>query len=193
MTSDRPTIGYIVGSLSRFSINRTLAEALVSLIGERATTTEVEIGLLPMFNRDLESDLPQPVRQFKTRLGGLDGLLIITPEHNRTIPAVLKNALEWGSRPYGTNSFAGIATGVVGASPGALGTALAQQHLRNILANLDAPTLAQPELFFRFAPEHSTVTHLLSDPVVTELLANWTDRFLGHVDLHVRLNSTAKR
>lgn len=87
MTSDRPTIGYIVGSLSRSSINRTLADALVSLIGERATTAEVEIGRLPMFNRDLESDLPQPAREFKTRLGDLDGLLIVTPEHNRTIPA----------------------------------------------------------------------------------------------------------
>ena len=104
----------------------------------------------------------------------------------------MKNVLEWGSRPYGTNSFAGIATGIVGASPGALGTALAQQHLRNVLASLDAPTLSQPELFFRFAPEHSTATHLLSDPTAAELLTNWTHRFMGHIDRYASLRPTRR-
>lgn len=177
-------IGYIVGSLSEESINRTLANGIGALVGDRAEKVDIGIGELPMYNRDLDADFPVAATRFKKQLRGVDGLLIVTPEYNRTISAVLKNALEWGSRPYGHSAFAGLPAGVIGASPGAVGTAAAQQHLRNVLSYLDMPTLGQPEAFISFTAGDFSDDGEVVNPSVREFLATWTDRFLDHVRRH---------
>ncbi|MDW3214378.1 MAG: NADPH-dependent FMN reductase [Ilumatobacteraceae bacterium] len=183
-TSSTPTIGVLVGSLSSTSINRTLARSLTGLIGERAHVAEIEIGDLPLYNSDLDETPPEAVRRFKREVSSVDGLIVVTPEYNRTMSAVLKNAFEWGSRPYGESIWAGIPAGLVGASPGAIGTATAQQHVRNVMSFLDMPTLAQPEVYLQFRPEVFTDDGRISDAGTRGFLAGWADRFVDHVRLH---------
>lgn len=146
-------IGLIIGSLRRASINRRVATALIRLAPEELEFREIEIGDLPLYNQDDEASSMPSVERLKAEIRGCDGLLFVTPEYNRSIPGVLKNAIDHASRPYGKHVFAGRPAGVVGVSIGALGTAAAQQHLRNILAYLDVPTLGQPEVFLQFRPE----------------------------------------
>ena len=177
-------IGVLVGSLSSTSINRTLARGLAGLIGERARVAEIEIGDLPLYNADLDDTPPEPVRRFKREVLSVDGLIIATPEYNRTMSAVLKNAFEWGSRPYGESIWTGIPAGLVGASPGAIGTAMAQQHVRNVMSFLDMPTLAQPEVYLQFRPEVFTDDGRITDAGTRGFLAEWADRFVDHVRLH---------
>ncbi len=142
-----PDIAVLVGSLRRESINRRLAEGLERLAGDRLRFRYIEIGDLPLYNQDDDgSPAPQVVR-LRDEVRAADGVLFVTPEYNRSIPGVLKNAIDHGSRPYGQSVWAGKPAGVIGASIGSIGTALAQQHLRNILAYLDMPTLGQPEAF----------------------------------------------
>lgn len=185
--ADRPPlrIGMLVGSLSSASINRTLARSLALLIGERADVDEIEIGDLPLYNADLDDAPPESVSRFKSEILGVDGLIVVTPEYNRTISAVLKNAFEWGSRPYGESIWAGIPAGLVGASPGAIGTATAQQHARNVMAFLDMPTLTQPEVYLQFQPDAFTDDGRITDAGTRTFLAEWTDRYVEHVRLHV--------
>ncbi len=178
-------IGMLVGSLSSASINRTLARSLAVLIGERADVAEIEIGDLPLYNADFDDAPPEPVRRFKHEVLGVDGLIVVTPEYNRTISAVLKNAFEWGSRPYGESIWAGIPAGLVGASPGAIGTATAQQHARNIMSFLDMPTLSQPEVYLQFRPEAFADDGRITDAGTRSFLAEWSDRYVDHVRLHV--------
>ena len=181
------TIGVLVGSLSSTSINRTLTRSLAVLIGERARVAEIEIGDLPLYNADLDETPPDQVRRFKQEVLSVDGLIVATPEYNRTMSAVLKNAFEWGSRPYGESIWAGIPAGLVGASPGAIGTAMAQQHVRNVMSFLDMPTHAQPEVYLQFRPEVFADDGRVTDAGTRGFLAEWTDRFVDHV----RLYSTA--
>jgi chromate reductase, NAD(P)H dehydrogenase (quinone) len=185
------TIGVLVGSLSSASINRTLARALAGLIGERAEVTEIRIGDLPLYNSDLDDTPPEPVRRFKREVLSVDGLIVATPEYNRTMPAALKNAFEWGSRPYGESIWAGIPAGLVGASPGAIGTATAQQHVRNVMSFLDMPTLAQPEVYLQFRPEVFTDDGRITDDGTRAFLAEWADRFIDHVRLHATARLTS--
>lgn len=138
-------IAVVVGSLRRESWNRALAHAVISLAPADFSFEFIEIGNLPLYNQDYDADFPEVARRFKQSIEAVDGLLFVTPEYNRSIPGVLKNALDWGSRPWGTNSWARKPGAMLGTSPGATGTALAQQHLRNVLAYLDVATLAQPE------------------------------------------------
>ncbi len=140
-------IAVIVGSLRRDSINRRLATALVALGPPDLEFKSLEIGDLPLYNQDDDANQAPPVRQLKQKIAAAQGLLFVTPEYSRSIPGVLKNALDHAARPYGQNAWAGKPAGVLGASPGVMGTSMAQQHLRNILTSLDVPTLAQPEAF----------------------------------------------
>jgi len=142
-------IAVIVGSLRRESFNRKLADALVKLAPPDFVFTQVPIGDLPLYNQDDDADPAAPVQRLKAALAAAQGLLFVTAEYNRSIPGVLKNALDHGSRPYGQNGWAGKPAGVLGVSVGAVGTAVAQQHLRNVLAYLDVPTLGQPEVFIQ--------------------------------------------
>jgi len=114
------------------------------------TFEHVRIDDLPLYNQDFDADYPAACKRLKQQVEAANALLFVTPEYNRSIPGVLKNALDIGSRPWGTNSFAGKPGAVIGASIGATGSALAQQHLRNVLAYLDVPLLGQPEVFIKF-------------------------------------------
>lgn len=137
----------LVGSLRRESFNRKLASAVAKLAPAEFAFEQVEIGDLPLYNQDDDAHPAEPVQRLKGQIKAAHGLLFVTAEYNRSIPGVLKNAIDHASRPYGQSAFAGKPAGVLGASVGAVGTAVAQQHLRNVLAYLDVPTLGQPEAF----------------------------------------------
>jgi len=182
-------VGYIIGSISSKSINRKLVDGLIALSQESSankqqplTFTELVISDLPMYNHDGDKDFPAEARRFKDEIRGSDALLIATPEYNRSIPGVLKNAIDWASRPYGDNAFRGRPTGILGASPGAIGTANAQQHLRNILAYLDAPTMGQPEGFIQFTKERFSADGTVIDADTKKFLTNWTNVFRDWIE-----------
>ncbi|NYT85994.1 NADPH-dependent FMN reductase [Pollutimonas harenae] len=140
-------IAVVVGSLRKDSFNRQLAHALIKLAPSEFTFKFLDIGALPLYNQDDDDHQAEAVQNMKAEITASQGLLFVTPEYNRSMPGVLKNALDHASRPYGKNAWSGKPAGVIGASIGGIGTALAQQHLRNVLAYLDAPTLGQPEAF----------------------------------------------
>ena len=145
-------IAVVVGSLRKESVNRQLAQALIKLAPAELSLKLHDVDL-PLFNQDKENDPPESVQQFKAAIQAADGVVFVTPEYNRSIPGVLKNALDQGSRPYGKSVWTGKPAGVLGASIGAYGSAMAQQHLRNVLAFLDMPTMAQPEGFFQIGDD----------------------------------------
>ena len=135
MGSEMPgvNVAIVVGSNRRQSINRQLAGALAKLGDGKMTARIVQIDDLPLYNQDFEDPLPASVSRFKDEIARADGVLFVTPEHNRSIPAVLKNAIDWGSRPYGKNVWTGKPAAITGTSPGAIASAIAQQHLRQVL------------------------------------------------------------
>lgn len=143
-------VGYFVGSLSKDSINRKLAKAVIALGPSNLDFEEVEIKDLPLYNRDLDSDYPATARALKEQLASVDAVLFVTPEYNRDIPGGLKNAIDWASRPYGKNSFANKPSAVIGASPGKIGTAVAQQNLRSVLSFCNSPQMNAPEAYLQF-------------------------------------------
>lgn len=145
-------VGYFVGSLSSVSINRRLSKALLRLAPDELVFTEIGIGGLPLYNRDLDGDFPPAAREFKASIAAQQALLFVTPEYNRSIPGALKNAIDWASRPHGENVIARKATAVIGASTGAIGTAVAQQQLRSVLSFLQAPQMNAPEAYLQLRP-----------------------------------------
>ncbi len=142
-------ISVVVGSIRRESLNRKLASAISHFGPPDFTFEQVQIDDLPLYSQDCDDIPAESVRRLKSEIGAAKGLLFVTPEYNRSIPGVLKNALDHASRPYGHNAWAGKPAGILGVSIGASGTSMAQQHLRNILAYLDVPTMAQPEAFIQ--------------------------------------------
>src|SRR5690606_10654639 len=140
-------IAVIVGSLRRESFNRKLANAVAKLAPPEFAFKQLRIDDLPLYNQDDDADQADTVKRLKCEIRAARGLLFVTAEYNRSIPGVLKNAIDHASRPYGQNAWAGKPAGVLGVSVGAIGTAIAQQHLRGILAYLDVPTLGEPEVF----------------------------------------------
>ncbi len=171
-------IATFVGSLRKDSFNRRLARAVEKLAPAEFTFEHVQIDDLPLYSQDFDAAYPAPATRLKKHIESADGLLFVTPEYNRSIPGVLKNAIDLGSRPWGTNSFAGKPAGVIGTSIGATGTALAQQHLRNALVFLDVPVMPQPEVFIHFKDE------LIADD--GSIASDGTRKFLqGFVDKYV--------
>ncbi|MFI4955837.1 MAG: NADPH-dependent FMN reductase [Gammaproteobacteria bacterium] len=142
-------VAVIIGSLRRDSLNKKLAHALEKLAPAGFSFKHLRIDDLPLYNQDEDDHQADAVLRLKKEIQAADALLFVTPEYNRSIPGVLKNALDHASRPYGQNVWAGKPGAVIGISPGATGTALAQQHLRNVLAYLDVHVLAQPEAFIQ--------------------------------------------
>jgi chromate reductase, NAD(P)H dehydrogenase (quinone) len=142
-------IAVVVGSLRKDSFNRQLAHAVTSLAPPDFIFEQLDIGVLPLYSQEYDPDYPEVARRFKQQIEAADALLFVTPEYNRSIPGGLKNAIDWGSRPWGSNSWSGKPGAVLGTSVGAIGTAIAQQHLRVALAYLDVPTLGQPEMFIK--------------------------------------------
>ena len=142
-------IAVIVGSLRKDSFNHKLALAIAHLAPSDFSFEHVRIDDLPLYNQDEDGNQAPAVKRLKSEIAAAQGLLFVTPEYNRSIPGVLKNAIDNASRPYGQSAWAGKPAGVIGVSVGAIGTALAQQHLRNVLAYLDVPTMGQPEAFIQ--------------------------------------------
>lgn len=143
-------IGVFVGSLRQDSYNKRLAAAVEKLAPSELSFQHIRIDDLPLYNQDFDGNYPPNAQRLKDEIKAVDGLLFVTPEYNRSVPGVLKNAIDIASRPYGESAFAGKPAGVLGCSIGSIGSALAQQHLRNMLAYLDVPTLGQPEVFIHF-------------------------------------------
>jgi len=171
-----PRIALIVGSNRRDSINRKLAQALVRLGAGQFDARFVRIDDLPMYNQDNEGDLSSEVVRFKNELARADGVLIVTPEHDRSIPAVLKNAIDWGARPWGKNSWSGKPAFITGASPGAIGSALAQQHLRSVMTGLGMILLGG-EAYVTFKPNLIDEHGAINDDSTRKFLADFVDRF----------------
>jgi chromate reductase len=141
-------IAVIVGSLRKESFNRQLADALPGLAPD-VEFTQLRIDDLPPYNQDDDGAPAASVKRLKGEILAATGLIFVTPEYNRSMPGVLKNAIDHASRPYGQSAWQGKPAGVLGVSIGAAGSAMAQQHLRNVLAYLDVPTLGQPEVFIQ--------------------------------------------
>ncbi|MEE1620913.1 NADPH-dependent FMN reductase [Zafaria sp. Z1313] len=175
-------IGYIVGSLSSASINRTLAHALIRLAPAQLEFTEIPIRDLPLYSQDYDDDFPAPARELKAAIGASDGLLIVSPEYNRSIPGALKNAIDWASRPYATNSFARKPTGIIGASPGAIGTAVMQSSMRAVLSFLNAPQLNAPEAYVNFKAEHFGEDGSVSDEGTRDFLRHYVEEYAAFVE-----------
>ncbi len=174
-----PRIAVIVGSNRRDSINRKLAVAL-SKLAPRFDIDFLRIDDLPMFNQDIEDPMPAAVARLKNEIARADGLILVTPEHNRSIPAVLKNAVDWAGRPYAQNSWNGKPVFITGTSPGPIGTALAQQHLRVILSILGALVLGG-EAYITFKPGLIDEQGQISDDSTRKFLQGFIDRFAALV------------
>ena len=171
------SVGYIVGSLSTESINRTLAEALVRLAPKDLKFVEIPIRDLPLYNRDFDTDYPPAGRALKDAIAAVDAVLFVTPEYNRGIPGCLKNAIDWASRPHGTNSFANKPSAVIGASPGKIGTAVGQQGLRNVLSFCDSLLMAAPEAYLQFTPGLITEGGEVTDKGTEQFLRDFMEAF----------------
>ncbi|MBS7641525.1 NAD(P)H-dependent oxidoreductase [Candidatus Bathyarchaeota archaeon] len=154
MDSNKPLliVGF-AGSLRKSSYNKMLLRAALNLLPKNAKLEILDLEGLPLFNQDLEYDMPETVKRFKSKIKEADALLIATPEYNSSIPGVLKNALDWASRPYGDNSLEGKPVAIMSASIGMLGGARAQTHLRQILSSLNAYVVNKPEVMVNFANE----------------------------------------
>jgi chromate reductase, NAD(P)H dehydrogenase (quinone) len=177
-------IAVIVGSLRKDSFNRKLATAIVKLAPPEFSFNYVQISELPLYNQDDDENQAEPVLRMKSEIKAAHGLLFVTPEYNRSIPGVLKNAIDHGSRPYGQNVWAGKPAGIIGVSPGTTGTAMAQQHLRNVLSFLDISTLRQPEAYIQ-------VREGLFDEAGNigaeskQYMQSWMDQYVAWVKKHV--------
>lgn len=180
------TIGYIVGSISSTSINRQLAKALTKLAPEGVELVEIPIKDLGFYSSDQDADFPQVARDFKQAIADVDGVIIITPEYSRSIPGVLKNALDWSARPWGQTSFNEKPVAIIGGSIGGIATAAAQQHLRAILGHYNALTMGQPEGFVHITPGLITEDGDVTVPATADFLSAWLQAF----DLHIsRVNA----
>lgn len=174
------SIGVVVGSIRKESFNRRLADALVKLAPADFTFKHLRIDDLPLYNQDDDASPSAAAKRLKAEVLACQGLLFVTPEYNRSIPGVLKNALDHASRPYGQNAWAGKPAGVIGTSPGNVGTAVAQQHLRVVLAYLDVPTLGQPEAYVQFKEGLIDPSGNIS-PASRAFLQDWMDRYCAWV------------
>ncbi len=174
-------IAVVVGSLRRESYNRQLANAVKKLAPPELSFHDLRIDDIPLYNQDLDGNQPEPVKRLKTEITGCHGVLFVTPEYNRSVPGVLKNAIDNASRPYGQSAWAGKPAGVMGASIGAAGASMAQQHLRNILAYLDMPTLAQPEVFIQVKEGFFDANGDFASPDTKKILQGWMDRYVAWV------------
>ena len=174
-------IGYVVGSLRKDSHNRKLANALIKLAPPDFNFKELRIGDLPLYNQDDDKAQAPEVQRLKSELRAVDAVLIVTAEYNRSVPGVLKNALDHASRPYGQSAWAGKPAGVIGISIGAIGTAVAQSHLRSILAYLDMPTLGQPEVYLQVRDGFFDEAGNIANPETRKFLHGWMDKYAAWV------------
>jgi chromate reductase len=176
------TVGYFVGSLAKNSINRKLALALTRLAPPDITMREIPIRDLPLYSYDYDADYPPQGRALKDAIAGVDAVLFVTPEYNRSVPGALKNAIDWASRPWGKNSFARKPSGIVGTSPGKIGTAVAQQHLRSILAFCNSPLMNSMEVYVQFTPGLITDDGEVTESSTAEFLRDYMREYCAFVE-----------
>jgi len=184
-------IGVFIGSLAKASINRKLANAVMRLAPETMHFFEISIRDLPLYSYDYDADYPPVAREFKEAIARADALLFVTPEYNRSIPGALKNAIDWGSRPWGQNAFAGKPAAVIGCSIGAVGSGIGQQHLRTILSYLDVVQMGQPEVFIHFKPDLVTDEGEITVQSTEEFLKKWMKTYETFVDTILRAKGLA--
>jgi chromate reductase len=170
-------VGYFVGSLATASINRTLSQALIRVAPSELQFTEISIKDLPLYSYDYDADYPPEGRALKDAIAAVDAVLFVTPEYNRSIPGGLKNAIDWASRPWGQNSFARKPSAVIGASPGAIGTAVAQQSLRSVLSFCNSPQMNSPEAYIQFKPGLFTDDGEVTDETTASFLSDFMREF----------------
>lgn len=170
-------VGYLIGSLSSQSINRKLAKALIRLAPDGMEFHEIVFRELPLYSPDYDADFPRVALDFKAAIAASDAVLFVTPEYNRSIPGGLKNAIDWATRPSGTNSFARKPSAVIGTSPGAIGTAIAQQSLRGVLGFCNSPQMTSPEAYIQFKPGLITDEGEVTVPGTEEFLRKYMAEF----------------
>jgi chromate reductase len=175
-------VGYFVGSLSSTSINRVLSRALIRLAPEDLEFTEIQISNLPLYSPDFDDDYPPEAMALKEAIARSDAVLFVTPEYNRSIPGALKNAIDWASRPWGQNSFHHIPAGVVGASIGSIGTAVAQQSLRGVLSFCNARQMTSPEAYIQYSREVFADNGEVSSEETATFLRDYMTEFRDHVE-----------
>ena len=174
-------VGYFVGSLATNSINRSLAQALVKLAPSELVMSEIPFKDLPLYSYDYDADYPAVATEFKNAIAAVDAVLFVTPEYNRSIPGALKNAIDWASRPYGKNAFTRKPSAVIGASPGKIGTAVAQQHLRSILAFCNSPLMNSIEAYIQLEPGLITGDGEVTNQSTREFLQSFMSEFHGFI------------
>jgi chromate reductase len=174
-------VGYFVGSLAKASINRKLARALARLAPKELQLKEIPFADLPLYSYDYDADFPPAARALKDAIAGVDAVLFVTPEYNRSIPGALKNAIDWASRPYDKNSFTRKPSAVIGTSPGKIGTAIGQQHLRSILAFCNSPQMNSVEAYIQFTPGLISEEGEVTDESTAEFLRKYMTEFLGFI------------
>ncbi len=174
-------VGYFVGSLATKSINRLLAKALVSLAPPQLKLTEISFRELPLYSYDHDGNYPPVAVAFKDAIKAVDAVLFVTPEYNRSVPGGLKNAIDWASRPYGANAFTQKPSAVIGTSPGKIGTAVAQQHLRSILAFCNSPLMNSIEAYIQFEDGLIGEDGQVSNASTKEFLQNYMTEFHGFI------------
>jgi chromate reductase len=187
----KTSIAVVVGSLRKDSFNRKLADALARLAPPEFKFKQLRIDDLPHYNQDDDANPATAVKRLKSEIAAADGLLFVTPEYNRSVPGVLKNAIDHASRPYGQNAWKDKPAGVIGISIGAIGTAVAQHDLRAILAYLEVPTLAQPEAYLT-AKEGFFDKEGNIGADSKEFLQKWMDRYLEFVRAHAKAAEAAE-
>jgi len=175
------TVGYFIGSLAKNSINRKLALALKRIAPTEVTMREIPIGDLPLYSYDYDADYPPAGRALKEAIASVDAVLFVTPEYNRSIPGALKNAIDWASRPWGTNSLARKPSAIIGASPGKIGTAVGQQHLRSILAFCNSPLMNAIEAYIEFTPGLVSDEDEVTVDSTREFLTAYLSEFHGFI------------
>jgi chromate reductase len=182
----RHRVAVLVGSLRRESLNRKLAHALIALAPPALQPAIVEIGALPLYDADHEGDPPAAVREFKQAVAAADAALFVTPEYNRSVPGVLKNAIDHASRPYGQSAWAGKPAAVITLSPGALGGFGANHHLRQSLVFLDMPTMQQPEAYLGNGAKLFAGDGTIAVPATREFLTDFMTAFAAWVVRNAR-------
>ena len=174
-------LGYFVGSLATNSINRKLSRALTLLAPSELRLTEIPFSELPHYSYDYDSAYPPVAAAFKAAIASVDAVLFVTPEYNRSIPGALKNAIDWASRPYGKNSFARKPSAVIGTSPGKIGTAVGQQHLRSIMAFCNSPQFNLIEAYIHFEKGLITDEGEVTNADTAKFLRNYMAELLGFI------------
>jgi chromate reductase, NAD(P)H dehydrogenase (quinone) len=174
-------IAVLIGSLRRDSYNRRLAHAMQKLAPSDFALKELRISDLPLYNQDDDGNPAEQVKRLKSEIIASQGVIFVTPEYNRSLPGVLKNAIDHASRPYGQSAWAGKPAGIIGASIGAVGTAVSQQHLRGVLAYLDMPTLGQPEVFLQTDDSFFAADGGIANERSKKFLQSWMDAYASWV------------